>query len=173
MLRGINLGSRNKVAMAELRTLVEALGAEDVKTYVQSGNVVFTLPAQAVSKLEKTLQDGIKKQFGLDVPVVVRTKEQLAKVRDNNPFRRKTKDPKALHVTFLAGKADAKGAKELSAQDWTPDQLAVKSTEVFLLCPNGYGVSKLGNAFLEKKLGVTATTRNWNTVNKLIELAGG
>jgi uncharacterized protein (DUF1697 family) len=171
MLRGINLGSRNKVAMAELRALVEALGAAEVKTYVQSGNVVFKMPAQSAPKLEKILKDRIKKEFGLDVPVVVRTKEQLTKVWDNNPFTAKTKDAKALHVTFLAGKADPKGAKEVTAKDWAPDELAVKGTEVYLLCPNGYGVSKLGNAFLEKKLGATATTRNWNTVTNLVEMA--
>jgi len=173
MLRGINLGSRNKVAMATLRTvLAESLGYDDVVTYIQSGNVVFKTGDKA-SAVEKAIHDGIAREFGLDIAVFVRTKAQLKKAVDANPFLKAGKDADTLHVMFLDAKPAAAKAKELTGKDWAGDEIAVVGTEAYLHCPNGYGRSKLGNAYVEKQLGVGATTRNWRTMKKLLELAGG
>jgi uncharacterized protein (DUF1697 family) len=171
MLRGINLGSHNKVAMPALRALFEALGHQDVTTYIQSGNVVFRATGDA-TKLARAIEAGITRELGLDVAVVVRTKQQLRNVLDGNPFLEQGKDPATLHVVFLSDKPKPDRVKQLTDRDWHPDEIVVSGTEAYLHCPNGYGRSKLGNAFLEKQLGVEGTTRNWRTTAKLAELAG-
>jgi uncharacterized protein (DUF1697 family) len=174
MLRGINLGSHNRVAMPALRELFEEMGFDDVSTYVQSGNVVFTAGGKKdASKLAADIERRIKKDLGLDVTVVVRSAAELKKVVGANPFVAAGKDPGSLHVSFLTGAPPAAKARELTAEDWPPDEVKIKQREVFLHCPKGYGRSKLQNALLEKRLGTRATTRNWKTVTKLAELAGG
>jgi uncharacterized protein (DUF1697 family) len=172
LLRGINLGARNKVAMADLRALFEALGAEDVSTYVQSGNVVFTSCAGA-TELTGRIEQRIRADLGLDVKVLVRTQSELAKVAAGNPFGGGDRDVTKLHVTFLAEKPDRPRVRGLDQDLAAPDELRVVGREVYLHCPNGYGRSKLTNAFFEKTFGVPATTRNWRTVSKLAELSAG
>jgi uncharacterized protein (DUF1697 family) len=173
MLRGINLGSRNKVAMPALRTMLEdGLGYDDVVTYIQSGNVVFKTGDKAAA-VEKAVRYAIAKEFGLDIAVFVRTKAQLKKAVDANPFLKAGKDADKLHVMFLDAKPAAAKVKAVTDKEWAGDEIAVVGTEAFLHCPNGYGRSKLGNAFVEKQLGVAATTRNWRTMKKLLELTGG
>jgi uncharacterized protein (DUF1697 family) len=171
LLRGINLGARNKLAMSDLRALVEKLGGEDVQTYVQSGNVVFT-SSGTPEDLESELSRLIRAERGLDVAVLVRTKAQLAKILAANPFLKAGADVKSLHVTFLAERPKRELVKALDPAASPPDELRVDGREVYLLCPNGYGRSKLSNAFFEKRLGEVATTRNWRTVTTLAELAG-
>jgi uncharacterized protein (DUF1697 family) len=170
LLRGINLGSHNKIAMPKLRELIEGLGAEDVSTYVQSGNVVLTGTGGA-AKLGKAIERAIEKELGLSVDVMLRTPAQLAKIVAANPFAKGQEDPKKLHVTFLAETPSRSRARELEQVEFPPDELRVVGQEVFLHCPDGYGRSKLSNAFFEKQLGVRGTTRNWRTVTKLAELA--
>ena len=167
LLRGINLGARNKVAMADLRELVVATGGEDVRTYVQSGNVVFRSPSRSAAKLERELEKRIQADLGLEVTVLVRTNAQLGALVAGNPFD----DPSEVHVTFLAEKPAAARVRELDPERSPGDEFRVDGGEVFLRCPNGYGPSKLSNAYFEKQLGVAATTRNWRTVTKLAELA--
>ena len=166
MLRGINLGSRNRVAMADLKDLVAGMGGKDVETYVQSGNVVFGATGKAAD-LERELERRLDKELDVPVRVLVRTAAQMKKVAGNNPFATKASDEKQLHVTFLA---DKPGATALKLPD-VADEAALAGREVYLLCPNGYGVSKLSNAFFEKQLAVAATTRNWRTVTALADLA--
>jgi uncharacterized protein (DUF1697 family) len=170
LLRGINLGGHNKVSMADLRALVASLGAEDVATYVQSGNVIFKSgdgPGNLIEALEKR----IGRQLGLSVTVLLRTQPQLANVFAGNPFANAGRDSTKLHVTFLAEKPDRARFRELDPERAEPDEFRVAGREIYLHCPNGYGRSKLTNAYFEKKLGVAATTRNWKTVTKLAELA--
>jgi uncharacterized protein (DUF1697 family) len=171
LLRGVNLGARNRIAMADLRALAEELGGEDVQTYVQSGNVVFR-SGLAASTWEKKLAEGIKKALGLDVAVIVRSGSQLAKIVAGNPFKAAAADPLKVHVTFLVTSPDRKRVQQLTGQSFPPDELRVKGTEVYLHCPAGYGRSKLSNDLFERALGVTATTRNWRTVAALAELTG-
>jgi uncharacterized protein (DUF1697 family) len=167
LLRGINLGARNRVAMQDLRALVEELGGEDVRTYLQSGNVVFGGRALSADALAK----GIREALGVDAKVLLRSKAELAKIVRGNPFPKA--DPATLHVTFLADAAGKARVKKLAEREFAPDELDVAGREVYLRCPNGYGRSKLSNAFLEKQLGVPATTRNWKTVKALAELVSG
>jgi uncharacterized protein (DUF1697 family) len=171
LLRAINLGARNKVSMADLRELFEALGAADVSTYVQSGNVVFRSP-EAAAKLSQAIEQRIDERLGLGVKVLLRTKTELARVVAANPLAGRGREPSTLHVTFLAGTPARAGVRGLDPKRFEPDELRVVGREVYLHCPNGYGRSKLTNAFFEKELGTAATTRNWKTVTKLAELAG-
>jgi uncharacterized protein (DUF1697 family) len=171
LLRGINLGGRNKIGMADLRELFAALGCEDVSTYVQSGNVVFRSSVASASKLTRAIEERIGSDLGLDVTVLLRTKAQLAEVAGGNPFDERTVDPATLHVTFLAEKPDPARVRALDPARGRPDEFRVVGREVYLHCPNGYGRTKLDNAYFEKQLAVAATTRNWRTVTKLAELA--
>jgi uncharacterized protein (DUF1697 family) len=171
LLRGINLGARNKVSMQDLRALFADLGAEDVATYVQSGNVVFR-SADSPGKLTDAIEKRIRRDLSLDVTVLVRTQRQLAKLVAANPFADDVSDPTKLHVTFLADKPDQARVRKLDPTLSEPDKLRVIGQEVYLHCPSGYGRSKLSNAYFEKQLDVRATTRNWRTVTKLAELAG-
>jgi uncharacterized protein (DUF1697 family) len=172
LLRGINLGARNKVSMADLRALFLALESEDVKTYVQSGNVVFKSPVGSAAELSRAIEKRIDRDLGLRVTVLVRTPAQLEKLRAGNPFARNEKDPIKLHVTFLAETPGRDRVRKLEQTEAGPDAFRVVGREIYLHCPNGYGRSKLSNAYFEKQLDVAATTRNWKTVTKLAELAG-
>jgi uncharacterized protein (DUF1697 family) len=172
LLRGINLGARNRVAMADLRKLLEDLGAEDVTTYLQSGNAVLKSSVRSTAKLRKEIEQGISRELGLDITVLLRTGPQLADVLSANPFTAGATDPKTLYVTFLAGAPDPGRVEGIDPSDFEPDEFRVIGEEAHLHFPNGYGQSKLSNAFFEKRLGVAATTRNWNTVTKLAELTG-
>jgi uncharacterized protein (DUF1697 family) len=170
LLRGINLGARNKVSMADLRKLFGGLKAEEVATYVQSGNVVFKSPAEAAG-LGNAIENRISRDLGLDVTVLLRTPAELAKILARDPFAKSGSEPTKLHVTFLAEKPDRARVRELDPKHSEPDEFRVVGREIYLHCPDGYGRSKLTNAYFEKQLGIAATTRNWKTVTKLAELA--
>jgi uncharacterized protein (DUF1697 family) len=169
LLRGINVGGKNKVPMQELRELFERLDHADVATYIQSGNVVFTSPAKP-GPIASGIAAGIKEQFGLTVPVIVRTRAELAKVAAANPYLASGADPSKLHVTFLADKPKAAAIATLDPERSSPDEFAVLGREIFMLLPNGMGRTKLTIDYFDKRLGTTGTARNWNTVNKLLDL---
>ena len=171
LLRAVNLGRRNKVSMADLRAVFATLGAENVTTYLQSGNVVFRSSGATVVELTSAIEQAIRRDLGLDVTVLLRTNAELEKVQARNPFVHGGADPTQLHVTFLAGKPDSAGVRRLDRDGVAPDEFHVAGREVYVHCPNGYGRTKLTNAYFEKRLGVAATTRNWKTVTKLAELA--
>jgi uncharacterized protein (DUF1697 family) len=168
LLRGINLGSTNRVSMPELRALIEGLGHTDVETLVQSGNVVFTARAKPAT-LEKQLSKAIEDELGVASKVVVRTRDELAAAIDANPFD-VPDDPKNLHVTFLSGKPDAAAVKKLGEGELGPDEIAFEGREIYILYANGMGRSELAKQLGRAKLGVAATDRNWNTVTKLLEM---
>ena len=170
MLRGINVSGRNKLSMEDLRAIVAAAGAKDVRTYIQSGNAVFTSrrsPATLVEAVENDLEIAL----GSKVAVLVRTKEELEAVIGANPFVARGVDPKVLHVTFMGGIPDGKAVESVKGKRADADEFQVVGRQVYLFCPNGYGTTKLTNTFLEKKFGSPATTRNWTTVTKLVALA--
>jgi uncharacterized protein (DUF1697 family) len=172
LLRGINLGGYRIVKMDQLRKTFEELGFADVKTYIQSGNVVFKAPAQTPAKLAKRIEGRVLHQFGFPVAVVVKTAAEIGEVIRNNPLlQEKGIDPARLHVTFLACAPDNSALKTLDAAEAAPDQFHCSDQAVYLHCPNGYHATKLGNNVLEKMLKVGTTTRNWNTVNKLWEMS--
>jgi len=169
LLRGVNVGGHNAVKMPALKSLCDALGYTDVVTYIQSGNVVFRSAARSAAAVERALASGIEKEFGLKVAVLVRTKDELARVARGNPFPKA--EPNRLHVAFLDAKPTAARARALEAFAAGPDEVRVRGREVYLHTPRGYGNSKLSGPFIEKQLQVAATARNWNTVEKLLALA--
>ncbi len=165
LLRGINVGGRNSVPMADLRSVLETLGLEDVTTYIQSGNVVFRSydSAKAIaSRMEKAIEDA----FGLRPAVLIRTTAELAKIVESSPFA----DTAKVHVVFLDRKPAAQDAARLDPGRSPPDSFELVGRELYLLLPNGAGRSKLSVDYLERTLGVRATQRNWNTVLKLLAL---
>ena len=171
LLRGINVGGKRKVSMADLRTALEDEGYQDVETYVQSGNVVFTAPGRHTSRrLEDDLERCVAGATGFDdVAVVVRTASELARVVEANPYDEP--DGTKLHVFFLK-EPPAKGATDgINAKKFAPEAFAVHGKEVYLHLPNGIGRSKLAIAL--KVLDVPLTARNWKTVTTLLEMATG
>ena len=171
LLRGINVGGTTSVAMADLRRVFVDLGLQDVTTYLRSGNVAFgsaAKPARLVADLERAITDGL----GRSVTVILRSKDELEAMAADNPFLGQQDDPTKLHVTFLAAKPDAAHRARLDRPAGETGEFVLADRDVFLHCPDGYGRSKLSNAFIEKRLGVAATTRNWKSVLKLRDLAG-
>jgi uncharacterized protein (DUF1697 family) len=171
MLRGINLGSHNRLSMADLRAVVESLGGERVRTYVQSGNVVFDGPLARRAGAAGEISAGLKKVNGLEVEVVTRTAAELATMTSKPRFP--DADPQTRHVTFLDRQPDGERVASIDTQRFAPDVFEIVGRDIYLHLPDGYGRSKLSNAFFEKRLGVVATTRNWRTVTALAELAAG
>ena len=167
MLRGINVGGNRKVSMRLLKERYESLGFSDIQTYVQSGNVIFSSKVSAI-KTRELIEDEIKQTFGFDVLVFIRTREELADLVKNNPFKRK--DETKLHVTFLSEKPASIPMDELNSARKGAEEFSISGREIYLFCPNGYGETKLSNGFFEKKLKLSATTRNWKTVNTLLAM---
>jgi uncharacterized protein (DUF1697 family) len=170
LLRGINLGARNRVSMPDLRELLTQLGHEDVKTLLQSGNVVLTSD-ETGEALEQALEQVIAKELGVESRVVVRTARELAGVVKRDPFADVADDPKRYQVSFLSAKPEAAVVRALEAADVAPEQVAVSGREIYAWHPEGIQRSPLAKLLTDSKLGVTATARNWSTVTKLLELA--
>ncbi len=172
MLRGINVGGQKKIRMGELISLYESLGLENIRTYVQSGNVIFDSSISDASRLSVLIEEKIEQLLGFSVIVLIRTMNELRQVIENNPYMMdSTIDVTKLHVTFLSGVPEAAALKRLKTIRDEIDDFKLVNREIFLFCPNGYGGTKLSNSFFEKKLNVAATTRNWKTVNTLFDLA--
>ena len=156
--------------MSALRELLTDLGYEDVRTHLQSGNVVLTSNASA-KRLETELEQHLAAKLRLDIQVLVRTRTQLADVIKRNPLRKVADDPSRYMVSFLSAKPSAKVVRELAKVDVAPEQFIVSGREIYAWYPNGFQKARLGKVLSEQRLGVTATARNWNTVTKLLELA--
>jgi uncharacterized protein (DUF1697 family) len=172
LLRGINIGSSNRIAMSELRGALEEAGFADVRTYVQSGNVVLSSrlkPAETVRKIERL----IRERFGLEIAVVARTRGELARVVKHNPLGDVAKDHKRYQVSFLAEKLGRETQQRLEAAAVEPERVVFNGREIYAWHPAGVARSKLWAALASNKLGVPATARNWTTVTKLLELASG
>ena len=170
LLRGINIGPNKRVPMPRLRELLTEHGYEDVKTYVASGNVVLTSNSSP-RKLEKELEKLIEDEFGFDVAVIVRTRDELADVVEREPFGKIVDNPKFLQVSFLSGTPDAENAKKINDACAEPEQVVIDGREIYAWHPDGIGRSDLAKLLATKKLGVTVTARNWRTVLALLELA--
>lgn len=171
LLRGINVGSHNRIAMPALREALERVGFEDVKTYVQSGNVVLgssAKPETVRRKVEKVLGG----EFGLDLAVVVRSRAELSAVARRNPLRKIATDPKRYQVTFLSAKLPAKVVRELEDTAAGGERVVVSGREVYAWHPATIARSKLWAKLAGKSLGVDATSRNWSTVEALLALLG-
>ena len=169
LLRGINLGPRHKFPMARVRAVFEGNDATNVTTFIASGNVVFDHAERSEAKLCARLEAALTSEAGFDVPVMLRTRAQLEQVLAKNSFS--DQPTKFVHVTFLAKKPAAAAIQAIDASDCAPESFAVVGREVYLLLPNGMGVAKLPPKL--NALRVTGTTRTWQTVSKLAELARG
>jgi uncharacterized protein (DUF1697 family) len=163
----VNVGGKNKVSMSALRSLMESLGHTDVTTYIQSGNVVFTAGSDVAPQ---SIERAIQRKFGLDVTVVLRTRAALKKIVKANPFS--GVELSKVHVGFMAAKPKPGSVADLDATQFEPEAFVIKGSDLYLYLPNGMGRTKLP-AYLDRRIKTPTTVRTWNTVLKLLELAGG
>jgi uncharacterized protein (DUF1697 family) len=172
LLRGINVGKAKRVAMADLRALVESLGYGDVRTLLNSGNVVFSAPERVDDEgAAKRIEQGIEGTLGITSRVIVLGPSAFAAVVHENPLVAVATDPSRLMVTVFRSAADRARLVPLTTMEWAPDQLALGTRAAYLWCPSGILESRLSVA-LVRMLGDSATTRNWSTVSKLWALVG-
>ena len=172
LLRGINVSGHNMIKMTDLKFMFEEMNFKFVRTYLQSGNVVFGCDETSPAKVSGMIESGMLKTFGFQVPVIIRTGNEMEKVFSNNPFLKDgEKEIERLAVTFLSDIPEKEKVKALKKPGDDNDAFIISGKEIFLHCPDGFGRSKLTINFFEKKLNVTATARNWKTVCTLTELS--
>ncbi len=172
LLRGINVGGARKLPMETLRQFYVKAGYANVRTYVQSGNVVFDFPADEPGILAARIEQQVERECGYSVKVFIRTPSQFQFILEHNPFLAdQAMDTSKLHVAFLYQQPDQAAWSKLTPPAGIPDQFQRGETVIYTYHPNGYGRSKLAAAFFERHLGVAITDRNWNTVNALCEMA--
>lgn len=170
LFRAINVGGKNALPMKELEAILEGLGARHVKTYIQSGNVVFEIPEKDVSRLASKMGQAIKQRFGFEPHVLLLELEDIERAIRKNPFPEAASDPQALHAGFLASKPEAPDLKGLDSLKSNRERFRLIDRVFYLHAPDGIGRSKLA-ARAEKLLGVPMTDRNWRTVCKIQEMA--
>jgi uncharacterized protein (DUF1697 family) len=173
LLRGINVGGKNKLPMKDLAAMFEEVGCEDVRTYIQSGNVVFRASKQVAERVPERVSAAIKERFGHRVPLVLRTAEELRAVSKENPFLAKAKkdgDTSALHVMFLDEEPPKTRVEGLDPERSPGDTYEVHGREIYLHCPHGLARTKLTNDYFDRALKATSTVRNWNTVLRLLAM---
>jgi uncharacterized protein (DUF1697 family) len=172
VLRGINVSGQRIIKMDQLRKMYENLGFRNVKTYLQSGNVVFQGNDIELAEMEKLISGQIAADFGFQVPVIALTVNRLKKIIAENPFPSDThKDQGFMHVTFLSAAPSDFNINKIDEKKQIGEEVSLSENAVFLYCPHGYGKTRLSNNFLEVTLHVTATTRNWRTVTELLQMA--
>jgi len=172
LLRGINVGGRNKLPMRDLVAIFVDAGCTDVTTYIQSGNVIFRAPAGLATRIPKLITDSIAERLALRVPVVTRSAAEFEAVVFGNPYLGIETDFTKLHVAFLADRPAPAEIESLDLNRSPGDTFVVQGSEIFIHLPNGAARSKLTNTYFDSKLGTTSTARNWKTVLKLHELVG-
>lgn len=171
LLRGINVGSHRRIAMADLRAILAAAGYRDVRTLLQSGNVLLASDA-APDTVARDVEQRILAGLGIDVAVVVRSAVELADVVARSPLARAEADPRRYQVNFLSAELGPAVADQLAAVDVSPEQFVISGREIFAWHPEGIQHSAMAKLLTEQRLGVTLTARNWNTVTTLLALAG-
>jgi uncharacterized protein (DUF1697 family) len=173
MLRGINVSGQKLIKMPELKRLYEDIGFSGVVTYIQSGNVVFSTEEDIKARdLAQKIEKAVREKFSFDVPVIIRTRDELKDIIAAVPFKNPGGVvPDKVYITFLEDIPEEANVLKIHPLDYKPDRFVILGKEIYLDCASGYGTTKLSNTFFENKLKVRATTRNYNTVNKLIELA--
>jgi len=172
LLRGINVGGRNTLPMARLVTMFEEAGCQRVRTYIQSGNVVFEAPAATARQVPAAVTASIAIAFGFQVPLVTRTARELERIVKANPFIELGTDLRLLHVGFLANRPSAAQGATLDPHRSPPDAFTLRERELYLRCPNGMARTKLTNAYFDARLQTVTTIRNWRTTLRLLELSG-
>jgi uncharacterized protein (DUF1697 family) len=170
LLRGINVGGKNKVPMSELRRLFEEARCRDVQTYIQSGNVIFRAAGTDAARSPDAVSAAIFERRGVRAPIQLRSHAELRRIVTSNPYVAARADTKLLHVAFLSTRPAKAKVGSLDPERSPPDEFTVRGCEVYLHCPNGIARTKLTNDYFDSALGTTSTMRNWRTVLKLLEL---
>lgn len=174
MLRGVNLGSHNRIKMDALCALCASLKLRDPRTYVQSGNVVFCTSERDVARVSMRIADGIEREFGFRTDVIVRTLEEMRAVVARNPFaKRRRIEPNKLIVLFFAGQPGPDASEKVQNIKAAGEELRLDGRELYIYFPNGMGRSKVSTPAIERMLKTPGTGRNWNSVRKLLEMAEG
>ncbi len=171
MLRAVNVGGTSRIKMEPLRAAYEGLGFKDVRSLLQSGNVLFRTSVKDSRQLARRIKQELERKFGLQIEVVIRTLPELMSIVDRSPVLSPRADFAKLLVMFLAGVPDAQGQSRLVKGHKGSEMLEIRGPEVYLYYPDGVGRSKLTTAVLERHLGTMGTARNWNTLTKLVEAA--
>jgi uncharacterized protein (DUF1697 family) len=170
LLRGVNVGGKNLLPMKELAVLCREVGCEDVRTYIQSGNVLFRARSGEAEEVAVRVRDEILARFGIRSPVVVRSAGEMRRVLQGNPFIAAGAPEDALYVLFLADEPSAERVASLDPKRSAVDAFAVVGREVYLHLPGGAANTKLTNAYFDGRLATVSTGRNWRTVKTLTEM---
>jgi uncharacterized protein (DUF1697 family) len=172
-LRGINMAGHYSLKMTDLSDMYKSLGFKDARTYIQSGNVIFTSAAnQQVTEITEKIEAAILKKFGYVVPVITRSTDEIKNIIAANPFLQEDKfDPSKMVAILLYEKPTEIQIQKVIKISYPPDKFVITGNEIFVYCPNGFGKSKLYTNFFEKKMGVTGTARNWKTLTTILSLA--
>jgi uncharacterized protein (DUF1697 family) len=171
LLRGVNVGGNHKLPMKNLARIFEESGAENAKTFIQSGNVIFDSESENAKYIALQVRQKITAQFGFDTPVLIRTSEQMQSVCDGNPYIGEGLPESKLYVMFLADIPSKDQLALLDSSKFLPDSFTVAGQEIYLSLPVGAATTKLTNATFDRTLGTVSTSRNWRTVCSLAELA--
>ena len=171
LLRGINVGGRHSLPMKTLAAMFEDAGCADVRTYIQSGNVVFRAGAPLARRIPGAIAAAVGARFGFEPAVIIRTAAEMREIATRNPFLKAGVDPAALHVGFLSAAPTKSKLSALEPGRFAPDAFAVRGRELYLHYPHGAGRSKMTNAYFDARLGSPCTVRNWRTVTTLLEMA--
>ncbi len=171
LLRGINVGGRNKLSMDALVKIFASAGCEDVRTHVQSGNVLFVASPKTARRIPSVVSDWIAASLRMRVPIVLRRPDELRAVAAGNPFLESGADPASLHVAFLAGVPDRSHVAALDPERSPGDSFELRGREIYLHLPNGEARTTLTNAYLDSTLATRSTIRNWRTLLELLEMA--
>jgi uncharacterized protein (DUF1697 family) len=168
LLRGINVGGRNKIKMADLRKLLEEHDFQKVKTYIQSGNIILEHPTFDENAISQTIKTAIANHYGYDIAVMTFSATDFKTVIDNNPFPEVPENEyKALNATLLSDIPNLDNFHYVEAKKHESEQIKIIGKAFYMYCPNGYGKTKLDNKTIEKRLEVAATTRNWRSMLKI------
>ena len=172
LLRAVNVGGTGKIPMAELRTLFESLKYQDVRTFIQTGNVIFRTPEEDFAKLARKLENAIEKRFGFRTVVILRTPAELRDLISRNPFEnREGILPSKLLVVLLESQPDVECCAKLNAIKMDPEELMISGRELFIYYPNGMARPSFSQSAFDRAMKIPGTGRNWNSVNKLLALA--
>jgi uncharacterized protein (DUF1697 family) len=173
-LRGVNMAGHNKIKMTDLFVLYQDLGFNDAETFIQSGNVIFTCSSgMSVRDISLRIETAIHQKYDYDVPVMIRTHEEIKKLIPVNPFLAEENfDPSKMAVIFLHEHPSEAQIQKVIKIDYPPDKFKIIGSEIFIYCPDGFGRTKLYTNFFENKMKIKGTGRNWNTINKILGIAG-
>jgi uncharacterized protein (DUF1697 family) len=171
LLRGINVSGHNMIKMEALKTTLESIGFQNVQTYIQSGNVFVDTAEENAASVGFKIKQEIFKAFGHEVPIVVIGKTDLEKSLKNNPFlKEKDVDTKKLYVAFVSTTLRSDSINDLKISQFKPDEASIDESRIFIKYAIGAGKTRFDQKYIEKKLNVTATIRNWNTVTQLLKM---